>query len=42
MANFTVNIVTFPAFEGVDFTIENPTATLLLVPNQGYSNQPVT
>ena len=37
MANFTVNIVTFPAFEGVDFTIENPTATLLLVPNQGYT-----
>lgn len=37
MANFTINIVTFPAFEGVDFTIENPTATLLLVPNQGYT-----
>lgn len=37
MANFTVNIVSFPAFEGVDFTIENPTATLSLVPDQGYT-----
>ena len=37
MANFTVNIVSFPAFEGVDFTIQNPTATLSLVPDQGYT-----
>ena len=35
--NFTVSIVTFPEFEGVDFTIAHPQAVLLLTPASGYS-----
>lgn len=34
--NFTVSIVSFPSFEGVDFTIENPKAVLQIIPNPGY------
>tara|TARA_R110000772_G_scaffold32890_1_gene80222 strand:- start:5986 stop:7794 length:1809 start_codon:yes stop_codon:yes gene_type:complete len=36
IANFTVNPVTFSSEAGVDFTINNPTETLLLIPNAGY------
>ena len=36
-ANFTVNPVTFSSEAGIDFTINNPTETLLLIPNVGYT-----
>jgi len=35
--NFTANIVSFPEITGVDWTIDNPFVTLILVPNPGYS-----
>ena len=37
IANFTVNPVTFSSEAGIDFTINNPTETLLLIPNVGYT-----
>ena len=37
IANFTVNPVTFSSEAGIDFTINNPTETLLLIPNAGYT-----
>jgi|TARA_R110001606_G_scaffold200436_3_gene348322 hypothetical protein len=34
--NFTVTVVSFPVIAGVNWVNDNPTALLLLVPNQGY------
>ena len=35
--NFTVNIVSFPETAGVDWTLDNPSIVLTLVPDAGYS-----
>lgn len=34
--NFTVTVVSFPEFVGVDWSLDNPTAILRLTPNQGF------
>ena len=35
--NFTVNIVSFPETAGADWTLDNPSIVLTLVPDPGYS-----
>ena len=35
--NFTVNVVSFPATAGFDWTLDNPQAILNITPNAGYS-----
>ena len=35
--NFTVNVVSFPATAGNDWTLDNPQAILNITPNAGYS-----